>query len=125
MNSKVMVEMAESVAIAMDPILTEMVGKEDIDRAKKIAEAYLKDHRADDDRPITPRWLKDVGNHVSRDGPVQLRDHTGNVNLSFYCEGTSNLVVICDIHINLARIRTRGEFRALCKCYGIRLTEKA
>lgn len=80
-----------------------------------LANAYVAEHPADDDEPITVEWLCVMGWELT-DTRLELGP------LSWH--GFDNTMRIdCDILTSLPHITTRGDVRRLCKVLGIELKE--
>lgn len=90
-----------------------------------IVKAYLAEHPADDDEPVTAEWLVCVSQkHIKLEFFVIGKTEELNVYVCASCDATSfyaDIVQDCDsVSIPL---RTRGDLRRLCKGLKIALKE--
>ena len=87
----------------------------------EITWATMKGKRADDDEPLTMEWLASVveweSKHISERGSqwfvgdgVQAKNYGGET-----------MITVCGSRVR--QIKTRGQFRALCKALGIDVKE--
>lgn len=90
---------------------------------RDVAVAYLAEHPADENEPVTEEWLRAVGFgdngynyagcHLRLGGLEYATGDTNGFSPWFYCG-----VLITD-----GGLKTRGHVRRLCNCLGIPLTE--
>lgn len=83
----------------------------------EIADAYLAEHPADDDEPITNEWLTSFGRHFEFNGHELAINSDGGVELWTHWGGESVVIDLCDV-------ATRGDVRRLLRGLGIKLPEK-
>lgn len=90
--------------------------------AVKVARAYLAEHRADDDEPVTEEWLRGIGFENSAGrlllGKIQFTFFEGWNAWWSFSDGRGATRLIDDV-------KTRGSVRRLCRALGITLKENS
>lgn len=90
--------------------------------ALKLADAYLCEHPADDDEPVTEEWLLSVG-FVKGGSPQARNIYCGYLTIDDIASGEAS---ICNWNDRVAierSIETRRDVRLLCKALGVTLKE--
>lgn len=78
----------------------------------EVRDAYLAEHPADDDKPITEEWIIKVYGRQEYWPTIWLGANVNIVDGSAWCNGR-----------NLCDARTRGDVRRICALIGIELKE--
>lgn len=92
------------------------------DDAARIVDAYLQEHPADDDEPLTEEWLRSAGAHDPHG-----RDHAAPLALTalgigfgvFVRDELNDCWHWCRGSRRLATLRTRGDVRRLLAALGV------
>jgi hypothetical protein len=105
--------------------------------AEYLANAYLAEHPADDDEPITADWLRSVG---AKEVDLSWRNDQFSTHLPAYVFGNGRFGVwgheaAWSMYLlnadgfdgqeeHVTAVRTRGQLRRLCAALGITLTQE-
>ncbi len=90
-----------------------------------LAAAWLREHPADEDEPVTDEWLESVGFTNDIDGCGRVWE-SGEGLVSLYVMIGLNCLVECaskDEAVFVPETETRGDVRRLCSALGINLKE--
>lgn len=102
-----------------------------------VLQAYLDEHPADDDEPVTREWLLAAGGTLGRAGRLGAFDWAAfrsPRNDQFWFEAIAESRSVYQCHESrgskvsvplIATVTTRREFRALCRALGVVLKDNA
>ena len=95
-----------------------------------VTQAYLAEHPADDDEPVTEEWLLSIGFELTREGLPFHREIDGYLkpspgNLLQPGESAYDWKLEPPANNLLAVLFTRGDVRRICRALGIELKEPA
>ena len=90
-----------------------------------VLDAYLAEHPADDDDPLTAEWLTTAGGQVGEDGRWWFYGGGRDVALTYHDNrecGDVYRLATCG-GLPRAEVSTRGQLRRLCDSLGMKLKE--
>lgn len=93
---------------------------------KRLAKFIQREHPADDDEPMTTKWIDSLGGRMYSKVAADYFDHDTGIKIEF--TGNIELGIILaslDRGDTVIEMKTRGDFRRLCKGLKIELKEKA